>query len=686
MKRKILRFATWLATGGCATFALAAVISWFVVEWDGLDAAESYPSGAVLRDASGEIVRVSLGPGDTDCRPYYSADANDWIVKAIVASEDGDFWNHCGIRPLSALRALLQNVFSFKRVSGASTISMQAVRLIRPHSKGYVQKWIEAFKAMKMERKRDKLWILSQYLNRAPFGSNFVGIESAAHGWFGKGAKDLGIGEAAMLAGMVQAPSRFRPDRGYDRALKRRDYVIARMVKLGYITEEEADGARSVLPRVRRDPRPFRHPFYCDWYIRSVARKSGVKPCSLTGDFTMPLDADIQQVCEEVVVSAASDLACASAAVVMRVDTGDVVALAASGDYFSNAAGAQVNTALASRPAGSTLKPFLAAQAIDMGVAGLETLISDRPLAVRGYRPENFDGRFRGDVTLADSLVLSLNIPFVRLCRKVGVESFAETLDVLGIGCGDERAARKHGLGIAIGSSHVTLVGLVGAYRELAASASGAKGKRPFSRAAAYLVTDALSGFERSAAALGHVADVETPRFAWKTGTSSAYRDAWTVLWNPEYVIGVWCGHLRGQFGDKTLVGARASAPNAWRIARSLYPANRGPWFREPADAKRVAAMAPTRLGEKEKVLAISTPEDGAIFCQVEGVHQQRIVCRTVGNEEGGKLWWFMDGVPLGESSGAEPFVAEMKSGRHTVACVKSDGTVAESSFIVAVN
>ena len=686
MKRKLFRFAAWLALGGCAAFAVAAAVSWFAIEWDGAEDAESYPGGAVLRDASGEIVRVSLGCGDVDCRPYYRADANDWIVKAIVASEDGEFWNHCGVRPLSAMRALLQNVFFMRRVSGASTISMQAVRLIRPHSKGYVQKWIEAVKAIKMERQRDKLWIVSQYLNRAPFGSNFIGIESAAHGWFGKGAKELGIGEAAMLAGMVQAPSRFRPDRGYERALKRRDYVISRMVRLGYITEEQAEGARSVLPRVRRDPRPFSHPFYCDWYVRTAARRAWVAANELSGDFTMPLDADIQSVCEEVVASAAADLACSSAAVVMKVDTGEVVALAASGDYFGGADGAMVNTALAPRPAGSTLKPFLAAQAMDMGLAGPKTLISDRPLAVRGYRPENFDGRFRGDVTLADSLVLSLNIPFVRLCRKVGVESFAGTLDALGIGCGDERAARRHGLGIAIGSSHVTLVGLVGAYCELAASARGDGGRHPFSAAAAYLVTDALSGTERSASALGHVADVEAPRFAWKTGTSSAYRDAWTVMWNPEYVIGVWCGHLRGRFGDKALVGARASAPNAWRIARSLYPGNMGPWFREPKDARRVAAMAPARLGEKEKGLAIAAPEDGAVFCMVEGMGQQRIVCRTVGNEEGGRLWWFMDGVPSGESAGAESFVAEMLPGRHTVACVKSDGTVAESTFTVSSN
>ena len=159
-----------------------------------------------------------------DCRPYYTADRSDWIVKALVASEDGTFWTHGGVRPLSALRAAFQNVFSGRRVSGASTITMQAVRLIAPHPKSLWWKWKEAVLAVKMERCKSKEWIVTQYLNRAPFGANFVGVEAAAQGWFGKGAKELGLGEAALLAGMVQAPSRYRPDRHYDRAIARRDY------------------------------------------------------------------------------------------------------------------------------------------------------------------------------------------------------------------------------------------------------------------------------------------------------------------------------------------------------------------------------------------------------------------------------------------------------------------------------
>ena len=194
-------FVLLLKAGGVLAVILVAALAaaWLFIGWTDEGAAD-YAGGVVLRDAGGEVLRVSLGEGDVDCRPYYAADPEDWVVKALVASEDGTFWEHRGVRPLSVLRATFQNLFYRRRISGASTITMQAVRLIRPHPKTMWWKFKEAVMALKMERAKDKRWILSQYLNRAPFGSNFIGVEAAANGWFGKGAKQLGLGEAAMLA------------------------------------------------------------------------------------------------------------------------------------------------------------------------------------------------------------------------------------------------------------------------------------------------------------------------------------------------------------------------------------------------------------------------------------------------------------------------------------------------------
>ena len=708
MKSRWIRRIGRIAAAGTLSAIVFAALSWTFIDWTD-EGADQHAGGVILRDDAGNVLRVSLGEGDTDCRPFYVASRDDWIVKALVASEDGSFWSHHGVRPLSILRAACQNVFYGRRISGASTITMQAVRLIRPHPKTLWWKWKEAVMALKMERTKSKEWILSQYLNRAPYGSNLVGIEAAAQGWFGKGAKSLGLGEAAMLAGMVQAPSRFRPDRGYEKALKRRDYVLGRMQELGLATAAQVEGAKSVRPVICRAPRPFRCPYFCDWVMRSLGERAA-------GDVRTALNADVQLICENAVDAAAAKGGASVATVVMRVDTGEVVALACSGDYLGGADG-QVNTALAPRPAGSTLKPFLTALGIEKGFVTPETRLADVPTAFKGYRPSNFDTKYRGDVTVRDALIQSLNIPFVRLLNRLGVESFGQQLRTLGfrnLGVSDE----AYGLGMAIGNVEVTLMELVSAYAVLARYGTTSDGTRVFAPGTAYLVSDMLSGNERSAAALGHVADVAASRFAWKTGTSSAYRDAWTVLWNPDYVVGVWCGHKRGGFGDRTVVGAKAAAPVAWGVARQLYPQNDGPWFVEPGDVFRRKVCALTgrpasadcpatvegtavrgcslsvlcdrhrrnaqgeviTVTDKNSRLALTQPEDGATFKLVPGTLNQKIVCQPTGNGEG-RLWWFVDGSLKGESAGAAPFALEVVAGEHLITCTTGAGDFASASI-----
>ena len=710
MKSRWIRRIGRIAAAGTLSAIVFVALSWTFIDWTD-EGADKYAGGVILRDDAGNVLRVSLGEGDTDCRPFYVASRDDWIVKALVASEDGSFWSHHGVRPLSILRAACQNVFYGRRISGASTITMQAVRLIRPHPKTLWWKWKEAMMALKMERTKSKEWILSQYLNRAPYGSNLVGIEAAAQGWFGKGAKSLGLGEAAMLAGMVQAPSRFRPDRGYEKALKRRDYVLGRMQELGLATAAQVEGAKSVRPVVCRAPRPFRCPYFCDWVMRSLGERAA-------GDVRTALNADVQLICENAVDAAAAKGGASVATVVMRVDTGEVVALACSGDYLGGADG-QVNTALAPRPAGSTLKPFLTALGIEKGFVTPETRLADVPTAFKGYRPSNFDTKYRGDVTVRDALIQSLNIPFVRLLNRLGVESFGQQLRTLGfrnLGVSDE----AYGLGMAIGNVEVTLMELVSAYAVLARYGTTSDGTRVFAPGTAYLVSDMLSGNERSAAALGHVADVAASRFAWKTGTSSAYRDAWTVLWNPDYVVGVWCGHKRGGFGDRTVVGAKAAAPVAWGVARQLYPQNDGPWFVEPGDVFRRKVCALTgrpasadcpatvegtavrgcslsvlcdrhrrnaqgeviTVTDKNSRLALTQPEDGATFKLVPGTLNQQIVCQPTGNGEG-RLWWFVDGSLKGESAGAASFALEVVAGEHLITCTTGAGDFASASIRV---
>lgn len=728
MRKRLISAAVVCLVAGAAVFA----VSWLLVD-PHLELAETYPGGTVLRDNAGTVLRVSLGPGDVDCRPYYLASENDWIVKALVASEDRRFFSHHGINIPSILRATFQNVTSLRRISGASTITMQATRLISPFPRNLPWKYVQAFRAMQTEMRRGKLWIVSQYLNRAPFGSNLIGVEAAAQGWFGKQARELGIGEAALLAGMVQSPSRFRPDRNLDRALKRREYVLRRMFVLGMITAEQYEGAQKSVPEIRRAPRPFDEPFFCDCAARRLERDGIV-----SGDFRTTLDRDIQTRATMLVNRAAAN-GYAAAAVVMRVDTAAVVALACSGDYFSLQAG-QVNTALSPRPAGSTLKPFLTAAAMDRGLVTPDERLADVPKAYRGYAPSNFDDTHRGAVKTSDALVLSLNLPFVQLLQRLGVQRFGTLLRSLGC-LHMKDSDESFGLGLAIGNAEVSLVELVGAYgclarggtlieprvlqREVEAG-TNAVPLRIFSRGASWLVSDILSGDERSQTALGHMADVKVSRFAWKTGTSSAYRDAWTVAWNPEYVVGFWCGHKEGGFGDTSVVGALAAAPFAWELARGLYPADNGPWFARPPEVvtrvicaesglpaspecpvteegralkdasshalcpihrrgtdgtvvtqKDAYLAAFSHAAKRTEKLSIRKPEDNAEFRLVKGLGQQRIVCTVVGNVSDGRLWWFVDGGAAGETIGSAPFAWTPTPGLHKISCSSETGVSA---------
>lgn len=737
--QKMFKRGAWCFAGLCVLSLVVFVLSWCIID-PKLECAEKYPGGVVLRDKAGRVLRVALGDGDADCRPYYTASTNDWVVKALVASEDRRFFDHWGVNVPSVLRACFQNATSMRRISGASTITMQASRLIAPHPRNLFWKYIEAFRAMQMELKHDKLWIVSQYLNRAPFGSNLVGVEAAANGWFGKSVQELGIGEAALLAGMVQRPSFFRPDRNLDRALKRRKYVLGRMLALGMIDERQWEGAITAKPEIRRGPRPFEEPFFCDWVMRQIGR-GGVE----SGDFTTTLDADVQEKAKHV-VSAAARGGYSASAVVVKVETGEVLALACSDDYFSSDAG-QVNVAITPRPAGSTLKPFLTAFAMDRGFVTPDEQLSDVPRAYKGYNPQNFTAMHRGTVTTSEALVLSLNLPFVQLLQRVGVDDFGTLLRLLGcmnITEGNE----TYGLGMAIGNVQVSLLELAGAYaciarggkwRNLKFALDTEKIKFPnsefriFSGGACWLVSDILSGDERSSAALGHIADVKTSRFAWKTGTSAAFRDAWTVAWNPEYVIGVWCGHKSGNFGDSSLVGAEAAAPFAWELARSLYPGNNGPWYGTAPDdvitrsvcAKSGLPAAPecpeTKEGralrgrssaalcsmhrrgldgeiitqgdafiesfrgtvKKAQRIAIQKPEDGSEFRIVQGLVNQKIVCNAVGNVEDGRLWWFVDGRNIGETRGDSPFVFTPEVGVHRISCSTADGIADSVSITV---
>ena len=588
----------WLGGSILLLLVMGLVIAWFACPFP-RELLARYPAAAVLCDREGTPLRVRLGPHDQDCRPIYQPQRDDWIVKAIIAAEDRRFWEHHGVDPAAVLRAAWLDATHLRKVSGASTLSMQVIRLTEPRSRTLGAKLVEAFRALQMERISSKDEILKQYLNRAPFGANLVGIEAASRRYFGKGPGDLSLAEAALLAGIPQSPSRLRPDRRMANAKQRQAYVLERMVAAGFINDDQRREAQAQQIALHKETRPFRAPHFCDLAESQLAEASFANrndgPATDIAVRTT-LDPKWQRMAEEALRRHAAELAAGEirggAVVILEVKTGAIRALVGSPDFYDLRNQGQVNAALAPRAAGSTLKPFAFALAFDRGLATPGTVLADVPRNFGDYRPENFDRHFRGLLSARDALILSLNLPALEIEHQVGQPVFYRTLRQLGLET-ITKAAAHYGMGLVLGNAEVRLLDLANAYACLARGgewqpvrvfedAPEPVGRKVFSPEACWLVADILGGQERALDATGHAADVRLPPLAWKTGTSSGFHDAWTVAFNSEVVIGVWAGNPDGA-GSDLLVGKKVAAPVVWEIFRRLYPDNDGPWFERPA-------------------------------------------------------------------------------------------------------
>ena len=695
------------------------------------------PTAVVLADRHGEPLRVRLGVGGFDCRPGYRPEPEHWISKAIVAAEDRRFWTHSGVDPVALARAVAQNAFAGRRVSGASTLSTQVIRMAEPRRRSLATKAIEAFRAMQLERRCGKREILAHYLDRAPFGGNLVGIEAAARRYFGKGAEELSLAEAAMLAGLPQSPSRLRPDRHPERAKRRQGYVLERMEACGFITASQREEAWAQPLDVRPGRYPFRAPHFCD--LAGVP----LKPTGC-GAVATTLDAEWQAMAEEILERRLGGVATGGAVVAIDVKSGAVRALVGSPSYGEARSG-QVNGAVAPRAAGSTLKPFAYALAFDRGLATPGTMLADVPMRFRDFDPRNFSLDFRGMASARDALVQSLNLPAIEIQRRVGQERLWSTLRELGLST-ISKPADHYGIGLVLGGAEVRLLDLANAYAALARggewapprfveSSSPLATKRVFSPEACWLVSDILSGEERAMDATGHAADVRLPPLAWKTGTSAGFRDAWTIAWNAETVVGVWVGHANGEASD-AFVGRMVATPIAWDVFRRLYPDNQGPAFARPPGLEKrtvcaasghvpgphcadriddwriekvtrrdrcavhrsgpeaqwpsaVAAFMNRRQGVANEAgastLRMVSPARGSVFRQVSGGEGdwERLALDAAFDRPGETIHWFVDDRPVGTSLSGRPLFWPLERGTHQIVCSIAGGWSDRAEIVV---
>ncbi len=592
----------------------------------------SYPTGRLaarpqsfrVRDAEGRLLREAVDARGMRAEWVTLAAISPHVIAATVAVEDERFRSHDGVDGEGVARALLTNLRAGRFREGASTLTMQLARLVKPRAKTLRGKLAEMIDARRIERALSKDDILEQYLNRAPYGAGTVGIEAASRRFFGKPSAHLSLAEATLLAGLPNAPSELNPLRRFEAAKGRQRVVLRRLLSRGCITRAEHDAALvEPLALVKTAPPAALH--FTDWVL-------GLRPGG--GDVATTLDGALQADAERILAEHVRTLAASgltnAAAVILDNQRCEVLAMVGSADYHDGDGGA-VNGALATRQPGSALKPFTYALAFEDGdtpatvVPDVETKYGDPAGAL--FSPQNYTKRFVGPVLMGDALAMSLNVPAIRVAQRVGVAPLLERLRALGM-TSLSRPASYYGLGLTLGNGEVTLLELAQAYAALArggiachatpfpaagAGAAPADDARVFSPEIAYLISDVLSDDSLRASAFGPANALMLPfPIAVKTGTSSNFRDNWAIGYTQRYTIAVWAGDFGGDSMNR-LAGVSGAGPLFAKLATRTID-------RDPPQLAPRPFAAPESIAEVT-VCALSGQRPGPHCPHTRSVH-----------------------------------------------------------------
>jgi penicillin-binding protein 1C len=586
-----------------------------------LDAPESRGAvpGTVVLDAHGNVLERDMSAGVRI--PTTIDRLAPRILQATISAEDRRFLQHVGVDPIAIARALSNS----SSASGASTITQQLARrlyLADDSSPLAVRKAHEALIALQLEANRTKAEILQLYLNDVYYGRGAYGVEAAARVYFGVGAANLDLAHAAYLAGLPQRPSEY--DSVVDIAARARQaYVLARMVDDGWITKVQADAATAerieILPASLP---PIAHQFVA--FAR--AELARLRPDLAGRDglvIETTLDAGLQSESERLVrlrLEALRDRNATDAALVaIEPGTGRIVAWVGSATDGDPAHGGEIDMVRTPRQPGSALKPLLYAAAFEHGYTAATPLL-DVPSTFATddgpYTPANFDRSFHGVVPLRVALASSLNVPAVRTLDAIGLDAMLEISHRFGLTT--LGGVESYGLSLTLGSGEVRLVDLTNAFAAFGAGgviaepfaiervrdASGrvvfdhapVAARRVLSAEHAYLITDILSDPDARIPGFGGVTPFEVPFPAGvKTGTSTGFRDTWTIGFTPNIAIGVWVGNADGA-PMQGLAGVDGAGP-IWRDAMMAASLSRpmDPFVR-PAGIVEATVCAPTGL------------------------------------------------------------------------------------------
>ncbi len=514
------------------------------------------------------------------------------VIAAVLAAEDKRFYSHHGIDWLAAGRAGFAGLKSGRIVSGASTITQQLVKISERRPRTLRAKLIESLTALRLEQSWSKDQILAAYLNRLDFGNLNIGLASAADYYFGKPVSDLSDAEAAFLAGLPKNPRRLNPHVALEAARHRQLTVLGRMRDNRQLDLARFDAAVAESLILRPPQRRFRAPHFVEMVLQQLPE---APPAEVRTTLDFRLNEQVEKIVRERLAQLREQNVRNAAAVVIDNATGDVIALVGSENYFEPGAG-QVNGAWAQRSAGSALKPFTYLLALERG-ATPATMVADVrtsfPADGGFYRPENYNRRCYGPVRYRTALASSLNIPAVKvLVAAGGPAALQERLRECGLTTLN-RPAEIYGLGLTLGNCEARLLEMTNAYASLARlgefrpwrvlSTSSSTARRYSRPDLVWQIADILRDNSARTLAFGMNSSL---RFdypvACKTGTSTDFRDNWTVGFTPEFSVGVWAGNFDGA-PMREVSGVTGAGPILHAIFDYLHTHSGTSWYRTPA-------------------------------------------------------------------------------------------------------
>lgn len=633
-RRRLLSLAL---VAGAGYLAAMHLVPWFFPLPK--DLAGKPPAGLLFLDREDRPVRRLL---DGDLRadePAAYEEFPEKLVLATLAAEDSRYFSHGGIDFPGVIRAVRDALLHREFVSGASTITQQTIKLSSPpRRRDFRTKLIEAFTARRLEMSWDKKEILAAYLNRLPYGNQFTGSRAAARGYFGKPLSDLSLAEAALLAGLPNKPTKLNPWANLEGARKRQLWILGRMREEGYINEVEFAAALIEEPKLLDGhARAFHAPHFTNLLLECegedlAAARSGGQPVQTTLDLSLQFDVEnaVSAELARLAHQAGEENDLQAAVVVIENASGEILALSGSRSFFGSSSG-QINGAWRPRSAGSTLKPFTYALALQEG-ATAATILADTPIEyitpTGAYEPVNFDRRFQGPVSMRHALANSLNVPAVKLLETIGGPDrlhrcLVEDLRFTSLA----PAATEYGLGLTLGNAEVRLLELANGYATLArlgewkpvrflrrpdpvepsteVGQSSDDPRRVFDPETAWLISDILSDERARALAFGLRSPLNLPfRTAVKTGTSTDFRDSWTIGYTPDYTVGVWVGRFDNRPLDR-ISGAMGAAPIFHQVMVRLHRDREPSWFETPAGATEVVV---DRLNGKRPPANLALP------------------------------------------------------------------------------